>query len=410
MRHRHGTAYVMVVAIAGLAGVSALSAMFVLGAQRRIIELQADAGAARTIAMSGLERAVAIMQTEDDWRINRGGVWVTADGLGEGTYRIEVSDPSDDNIADSEADPVTVNVRAVAGGSTQIVTATLRPERDPVESLAYGIFVNSDVSVGLVESVDADTSLRSNGNVFADFATVWPQVIAAGSISGSTYYGGTTPGAPAVGGPDPALIEEYVARGTPIDYNAIPSGTLERLVLSPSINPFGAPAGGAGIYYIDCQSRSITIRRLRVLGTLVLLNPGAGSRIRDEVRFDPAAEDYPSLLVRGSIEIQTSPFSLSESMEGVNFNPPGAPFGGATDSDQWDSYACRFTGIVYTTGDTIISDTTELTAPLQVGGRLTVNGTLNSSYTAGAIGLAPPGFGGELRMVAEAEGVWPGVQ
>lgn len=411
MRRRRGTAYIMVVAIAGLAGVTALSVMFLLGAQRRIIELQADAGAARSIAVSALERATAMIDADEKWRWNRtSGAWVSAAPLGAGAYTIEVTDPVDGDLGDSDGDPVRISASASVGSATQFATATLQPERDGIEALQWGVFSVGDIAVELLATVNANTDVRAAGNVSANLANVWPRVVATGSVGGMTYYGGTVQGAAAVAGPDPALIDEYVARGTRISFSSLSSGRLERTVLSPQLNPLGTAAGGAGIYVIDCANQTIDVRRLRVLGTLVLLDPGPGSRVRETVRFDPAVEGYPSLLVRGGIELNTLSSALSEATEVVNFNPPGAPFAGVTDSDKVDTYPSRFTGLIYATGDVSVTGTLRASAPLLVGGRLTVTGSIDSSYVDGDIPLAPPGFGGELRLVVDGEGVWRGVQ
>lgn len=401
----------MVVAIAGLAGVTALSAMYILGAQRRIIELQAQAGGARSLAVSGIEHVAAMMRADENWRWNQpSGVWVNQAPLGGGTYTVEVTDPVDGNLGDSEGDPVRIAASGSVGSAVQLVTATLRPERDRTESLKWGVFVAGNIAVELLANVNASTDVRAGGSVSANLGNVWPRVVASGSVSGLTYLGGTVQGAAPVAAPDPSLIDDYIARGRAISFNSLNSGTLERIVLSPEVNPLGAPAGGAGIYYIDCGNQTITIRRLRVLGTLVLLNPGPGSRIRDTVRFDPAREDYPSLLVRGGIALDTSTSALSESSENVNFNPAGAPFAGVTDNDRSDSYPSRFTGLIYTTGDVSVTGTLRASAPLLVGGRLSITGSLDSSYADGDMSLAPPGFGGALRLVVDEEGVWRGVQ
>lgn len=411
MKPRRGTAYIMVVAIAGMAGVTALSGVFLLASQRRIIELQADAGAARAIAMSGVERACAIIHAEPNWRWNRpSGVWIASAALGGGVYTVEVTDPRDDDFRDNEADPVRIVSRATVGAATQIVTTTLEPLRDATESLRWGVFAGGDIDAGLLSNLTASTDVRAGGSVSANLANVWPRVVASGSVSGLTYYGGTVQGAPAVSAPAPSLIDEYIARGTRIGFNSLNSGRLERAVLSPALNPLGSASGGAGIYYIECAGRAIEVRRFRMLGTLVLLDPGPGSRIRETARFDPAVEGYPSLIVRGSIQIETSTSALSESSEDVNFNPPGAPFAGVTDSDKLDTYPTRFTGVIYTTGDLSVSGTLRASAPIIAGGRLSLTGSIESNYTDGDIELAPPGFGGALRLEVDAEGVWRAVQ
>ncbi|MFG0284593.1 MAG: hypothetical protein ACF8R7_09245 [Phycisphaerales bacterium JB039] len=401
---RRGTAYVMVVGVAALASVAAIAGMLVLRAQRRLIELQASAGEARTIAMSAMERAAAIIEGDATWRSRGSGAWFTSAPLGAGTYSIEVTDPSDGDLADSEADPAAITVRATVGDATQIVTATLVPDRAAVESLAGAVFAAGDIDVP-GGSIPANTDVRSNANVSATAGGVWPQVVASGTVSGGVYYGGWVMAAAPATGPSSSLIADYVARATEIPLNALAAGVLEKVVLSPDVNPFGAPAGGAGLYYIDCAGATIIVRNLRVLGTLILLDPGPGSQVRGSVRMDPVEVNYPALLVRGDIEIDTSALDLSELLLNVNFNPAGAPFTGSADADRLDSYPSRFTGIVYTTATTLVSGTARFSAPLQVGGRLTVSGAIESDYFAGAIGLPPPGFGGQLQMIVESPGV-----
>src|SRR5690606_12960152 len=118
----------------------------------------------------------------------------------------------------------------------------------------------------------------------------------------------------------------------------------------------------------------------------------------------------PSLLVRGAITMDTSTGALSESGEDVNFNPPGAPFAGVTDNDKVDSYPTRFTGVIYATGNITVSGTLSASAPIIAGGQVNVSGTIDSNFVDGDIDLAPPGFGGSLRLEVNPEGVWRGVQ
>ena len=52
---------------------------------------------------------------------------------------------------------------------------------------------------------------------------------------------------------------------------------IYREVISPSLNPFGVSTNSEGIYWINCNGNKLIIERSRILGTLLIVNPGVGS-------------------------------------------------------------------------------------------------------------------------------------
>ena len=127
--------------------------------------------------------------------------------------------------------------------------------------------------------------------------------------------------------------------------------------LGPGINTLysGAPTNSQGIYWIDCGlSSRLIIERSRIKGTLLVLNPGTGSCIgAGPIHWSPAVAGYPALLVHAdtaanaNFTIQATNRVLSESENGVNYNPTGAPsddFGQDTDTNE--IYPSEIRGLV----------------------------------------------------------------
>ncbi len=62
-----------------------------------------------------------------------------------------------------------------------------------------------------------------------------------------------------------------------------------RTVLAPGVNPFGPTTNAQGLYWIDCGGTKLTINNARIKGTLLIINPGAGSSVGPgPVRWSPA--------------------------------------------------------------------------------------------------------------------------
>jgi hypothetical protein len=73
---------------------------------------------------------------------------------------------------------------------------------------------------------------------------------------------------------------------------------IYRRVLGPSLNPFGVQTNSQGIYWINCNGNKLVIERSRILGTLLVVNPGADSCIANgPICMSPAVAGYPALMV-----------------------------------------------------------------------------------------------------------------
>ena len=106
---------------------------------------------------------------------------------------------------------------------------------------------------------------------------------------------------------------------------------IYRQVLSPTLNPFGTSTNSQGIYWINCNNNKLIIERSRILGTLLIVNPGTGSCVSNgPIYWSPAVAGYPALLVDADIatnanfNIYATNRVLSEKENGINYNPVGA--------------------------------------------------------------------------------------
>jgi hypothetical protein len=88
---------------------------------------------------------------------------------------------------------------------------------------------------------------------------------------------------------------------------------------------------------------------MRVYGTLIIVNPAAGSIIRRcNIEAPPG---QPALLVRGNITVESGHSLLSEDAIDRNLNPTGAPHLASTDKDESDKYPVVICGLVYIFGN-----------------------------------------------------------
>jgi hypothetical protein len=181
---------------------------------------------------------------------------------------------------------------------------------------------------------------------------------------------------------------------------------IHQTVLGPNVNPFGT-ANSSGIYWIDCQNTTkLVIERSRILGTLLILNPGPGSCIDyGPIHMSPAVPGYPALLVSNAggnnFAIQATPDptadvadnDLTESENGVNFNPSGVPHKTlGTDTDESDTYDSELYGLVVVSGNLTYANSPAIRGRVVVGG--TVSGSPTFEYRPDALLNPPPPVGG----------------
>jgi hypothetical protein len=178
---------------------------------------------------------------------------------------------------------------------------------------------------------------------------------------------------------------------------------IYRQVLGPGINTLyaGAPLNSQGIYKIDCGGQRLIIERSRIVGTLLVVNPGANSCVKDgPISWKPAVAGYPALLVdadtptTADFAILATNRALGEKENGVNYNPSGAPsdeFG--QDTDMNDIYSSHIKGLIAVRHDLTYQNRALIKGQVIVGNNITNNtGELEIDYQPDSLLNPPPGF------------------
>jgi Carbohydrate binding domain len=173
--------------------------------------------------------------------------------------------------------------------------------------------------------------------------------------------------------------------------------------ISPSVNNLysNAPTNSQGIYWVDCGLSNLTIARSRIKGTILVINPGVSSSVGPgPVRWSPAVAGYPALLVhadtasKANFSIQTTNRVLSETENGVNYNPTGAPGDDSVqDSDVSDIYSSELLGLVAIENNLTYTSNSLIRGGLVVGNDLTATGgSLEIAFQPESLLNPPPGF------------------
>jgi hypothetical protein len=173
-----------------------------------------------------------------------------------------------------------------------------------------------------------------------------------------------------------------------------------RLLYQQALGPSGANTNG--IYWIDCGGGQLMIERTRILGTLVVLNAGAGSAISNgPVNFAPVTSGYPALLVDGDFAIRATNRALNEAASGetgTNFNPTGIAyeFNNAlcsnTDTSANDVYPSEIQGLVAVSGNLTFANSPRIRGQVIAGG--TITGAPSMEQRLDAVFNPPPEFTG----------------
>jgi hypothetical protein len=398
--HR-GSTYVLVLGLSAIIMTMALGAMAVARIQARQGRGTADVAHARLSADAAVELGRLVIKTDPSWRVTfPNGSWGTDVPLGRGTASLDVIDPGDGNLADDALEPVVLTGTGVAGGATQKIRLTLLADPKTYGCLQTALHAGNDVNLNSC-TVHCDQTVSANDDVVASGASVYAGAEAADSVSGGTYHGTTAAGVDIRSMPDPdAVFSEYQSRGTWIPHWAIPwngsAREMDEVIFSPGHNPFWPyMTNPSGIYVIDCQGQSVCIRDCRIVGTLVLLNAGGGTRIEQAIHWEPAVANYPALLVDGNLSLREDGTALDEDMENENYNPAHTPYNGQSDGDEEDQYASRIEGLIYVTNDVFAgAGPHTVKGAIVVGHNFTAepNCFLNLQYDPELVNNPPPGF------------------
>lgn len=397
---RRGAAYLVALLAGSIVTVTGLAALSMTTSRARTTSMADHAARARSLTRSGMEHAKCAIATHLDNGGTRHTIFGAAEPsvtFGGGTFGWSLR-KMDGTAVDNSDQPVLLRAKSEHGPARYAMQAILAPSGVPYDVLDTGLYVSGELRLNTTGALTSDKVVGSITEVFATTAVIDAPVESAGSVHGALYLGTTSPNVAARRMPDPSLIDYYVALGERINLGSLPTTagapTLERVLLSPSSNPFGN-TNELGIYIIDCAGGNLVVRNLRVAGTLVLLNATGTAVMGQKALLQPAYDWMPSLLVQGNLTFQGTILGPSEADLGVNLNPPHTPFGFQYDADLADDYAARITGVSYISGDAAF------TLPRQnIAGTMIVGGTariyagviVDITYDPSVATMPPYGF------------------
>lgn len=402
-RSRSGYLYIGVMVTATIVSVVGFASMTVARTQLRNATLGSDDELARGLAQSGIELGIAQINNDPSWQTNiTHGVELPAGGVSVngGTMHWQL-----DNDA----------------GGGKLLTGIGR-KGDAELRLQVGVGTGGSNTVGApllvggtlwIGNFTATESLNVNGgpvrcnSTITNWGSLTGDLEAQGFSNSGTHSGTATVPSAIHDLPDPETVfDYYVSEGTLISNTPLDDGfgglSLSDVVLSPSSNPYGSPDPD-GIYVIDAAGKSLSLKWVRVVGTLVVINGGSGvndTEISKEVSFEPAYANYPSLMVEGDLSITMTDFSLSESDRATNYNPVGTPWQGTTDNDQSDSYPSRMAGVIYCGNNLTINgknanNAARINGVVICEGNVILEQDAQPSFDLDTVpgGNPPPGFG-----------------
>jgi hypothetical protein len=400
---------VVVVGCTAAIAVIGLSAAVAVRVERRSAQDSTDLAEAQVYARTGVEMAQHLIRNNTSWRTTYpNGTWETDRAIGAGTYTIQGIDSVDGNLSNSNADALTVTGIGRVRDATYKLQVTMNPLGGPLSCLQ----VASATTLDLVFSSALSTcnqTMTANRNTSASSSTATGSIEVVGTRSGMTYVTIPKTGQPAREMPSASVLDYYVANATAISMSGIGSvsgrKTIERTLISAALNPYGTP-NGQGIYVIDCGGVNLRIRDSRIVGTIVILNPGTFT-LENSILWEPAVSNYPSLLVNGAAQVNITNTNLSESSgTAVNFNPADTPYSGATDSDTSDAYPSKIVGIIYAAGALSTSNNVTIDGVMLSGATTTISGTFNLTYRGAYASNPPPGFGSYSTAMQVSSGTW----
>jgi hypothetical protein len=406
---RRGSTYLIVLATASIVATMGLGALLAVRAQARAVNVTGDAAEARQYALSAIEIGRLWIAQDPNWRTNRTfGTWANQQAIGSGTFTLAVSDPRPTtdpwygNLAYRPHDPVVLKATGVKGQARQVIQVTLSANPVPLPALQYALATGGQLHVKPGYQLATNLATVSTNGDLKNHGTIAGNVEAASASQVGTISGTLTLNAPPKAFPSHSVVDLYTNLGTLI----APGNTIDKQLLSPGQNPWGA-TNPEGVYVIRTNS-DLTISNSRIYGTLVVLCSGHKVTMQNQVLFQPVRADYPTLIVDGNAVFQYSSQGtvLSEATTGVNFNPPGTPYNGQSDSDLSDTYPSEIQGLVHVTG------TVQLNNTALIRGLLLCQSTLASDavvcqdsqviYTPSLYTFPPQGYTTAVNMILQS--------
>ena len=389
---RRGSVYVLTLGVAVTVTVIGLASVAISRVNARGVTRSNDWAEAQLLAFTAAEHALTQIDRSGDWREEFDGV-TTSESFGKGTFSWRVVDESDGDLTDDASDPAVVIATGLVGDANYSVSLLLNMQGGPLEALRTCVTANNEFKVDPPNYIVTPTGSCIHTNVALDnMGTVDGNVEADSIQKLGTVTGTVTVPAPPLAMPDPDVFDMYKALATTIPRSA----TLEKMVISPQTAP-GGVTNPDGVYYMDTDHANLTIRMARIHGTLVIDCIGMTVTVEDSVFMHSYRSDYPVLIVNGTVVVLkylSDEKTLSESEHNTNFNPPGSPYAGQSDSDTSDEYPNEIQGLVHATGNVLLKETARIRGTIIAEDKVQCQGNNQIIYQQGLYDNPPVGYTG----------------
>ncbi|HYE62603.1 MAG TPA: hypothetical protein VD997_11465 [Phycisphaerales bacterium] len=404
---RRGAIYLAVLGVSAIVAAMGVGLMYTVRLQGRRDALVADSTQARACAEAGVEIAAQLITSNSNWRTRTNGTWVNAMALGPGSVTVEVTDPIDSNLANDTSQGVLIKATGRAGEATHILSVNASPRGTAISSLGMALAAQGPVRIDATRIVNLNGGTLSTNGVLRNEGTIQGAARCSSTDGASVATLGTTTGAAALQMPSSGIISSYITRATVINLGA--TATIQDVVLTPSFNSLGGGLNADGVYVINASGADLTIRSIRLMGTLIINNSGRKVIIEGPALMQPARSDFPTLLATGGIYYKSSGLaSLSESTEGCNFNPVGSPYLGDADGDTTDTYPSRFEGLMHAQEMVELDNNAVISGCVLAGASsdaVRIYGNVSITHSASLVSSPPIGYtsGGTPALVS---GTW----
>jgi len=382
---------VIVLAVALIVSVLGLGAILVRRIERRTSQATADVVQARLHALAAIEIGRLRIKDDSNWRNTfSSGVWEAGVPIGSGTYTLEGVDPNDNVLNNGDTHSLVLIGTGVQGLARQKVEVTLVAYEAPLEVLATCVHTDMELRIKSADLLTATGAPASANGNFDNRGTLDGSIEALSQSGAGTVTGTVTIPAPTKVMPDAGVLAMYMGMATEIPY----SGDFDKHVLTPAVNTYGGGLDPDGFYYLNTGGLDLVIKATRIHGTLIVDTAGGKVKVDDAAFLHNYRADYPVLIVKGMLDLtlDSGDYGLDESTWVTNFNPSGAPYGGAADGDQLDTYPNEIRGLVHATLTLTLTQSTRVEGVVLCGGNLIEDGTNQIVHTPSLYDNPPPGF------------------
>ncbi len=408
VRSRKATIYLAVLGTSVLVAMLSLAAIHSARMTLGSVQSNSRDYQARAAAMAAVECALVAINADDDWRTNLTSGTVYPPGglmLGDARLSWAVIDTEDGDLSNALTGRTVVQGTGEIEDSVYTFQVELLQSGSPLACLESALHCNDTIGVGVGNELRTNQRISSNQNVYSVLTGVVQGDVEASGSAGVGGSGARSSGVPQRQMPGSDVFNYYQAMGTKIAAEDLLVGGqlhLENILLSSTNNPYG-DANPEGIYWIDCEGKELKIRECRLVCTLVLTNAGADVALESAVHIEPPRRNMPSLLVDGDLDVSQSNSSEIDEDGQINFNPPGQPIGGISDSDTADRFPSMVHGLVYVSGhlDLFIDFNTSTFTGTVICETITAASKAHFNYTPYALNNPPPGFclGDEVQVM-----------